>query len=132
MVHGCGCLLLECLEQWLQYMTCNTVACTPKYAMLCFTARCKEILTAALPFKKPHTHGHKHGGMSPVGIPDQALQVMEVHEAKLADWWLQVEVDDVLPADPFQVLAVAHPRQMVDDLLIPWNLEAIPEGEGTL
>ena len=51
---------------------------------------------------------------------------MEVHEAELADRRLQVEVDDVLPAHPLQVLAVTHPCQVVDNLLVPRNLEAVP------
>ena len=51
---------------------------------------------------------------------------MEVHEAELADWGLQVEVDDVLLADALQVLAVTHPAQVVDDLLVARDLEAVP------
>ena len=53
--------------------------------------------------------------------------MVEVHEAELADWGLQVEVDDVLLADALQVLAVTHPAQVVDYLLVARDLEAVPE-----
>lgn len=62
----------------------------------------------------------------PVCIPDQSLQVVEIHESEFADGRLQVEVYDMLSAHPLQILAVAHPGQVVNDLLVPWDLEAIP------
>jgi len=66
------------------------------------------------------------GGGAPVGVPHQALQVVEVHEAELAHWGLQVQVDHMLPADSLQVLAVGHPAEVVDDLLVARDLESVP------
>lgn len=66
------------------------------------------------------------GGSIPVCIPDQAFQMVKVHESEFAHRWLQVQVYDMLPADPLQVLAVTHPCQVVDDLLVPGDLEPIP------
>ena len=54
--------------------------------------------------------------------------MVEVHEAEFTDRRLQVEIDDMLPAHPLQVLAVTHPRQVVDNLLVPWNLETYLHG----
>ena len=51
---------------------------------------------------------------------------MEVHEAEPGDWRTQVQVDDKLPADTAQGLAVAHPGQGIHYLLVPGQLDAKP------
>lgn len=63
---------------------------------------------------------------SPVGIPDDAVHEVVVHEAEARDWRPQVEVNDVLLAYSPQRLAVTHPCQGIHYLLIPWQLDAKP------
>ena len=52
--------------------------------------------------------------------------MVEVHETEFADGWLQIKVNDMLSADPLQILTVAHPGEVIYDLLVPWNFEPIP------
>ena len=63
---------------------------------------------------------------APVGIPHNALQEDEVHQSEFCDRGLQVKVNNMLPADTFEVLGMTHPGQMIDDLLVAWNFDAIP------
>ena len=51
---------------------------------------------------------------------------MEVHEAESGDRRAEVQVNDVLPTDAPQGLAVAHPGQCIHYLLIPRQLNAEP------
>lgn len=63
---------------------------------------------------------------TPVCISDYTLQENKVHEPELGNWGLQVEINDMLPADSLQILGMTHPCQVVDNLLIPGDLDAIP------
>lgn len=62
----------------------------------------------------------------PVGIPDNPVHEVEIHEAEARHRGAQVKVDDVLLADPPQGLAVAHPGQSIHYLLITRQLDAKP------
>ena len=51
---------------------------------------------------------------------------MVVHEAEAGDGGPQIQVYHMLPCHPPQVLGVAHPRQRIHYLIVPWQLVSVP------
>ena len=71
-------------------------------------------------------HSSCDAGVSPVGISDNAVHEVEVHQPEARDRGTQVQVNHILPAHPPQSLAVTHPGQSIHNLLIPGQLDAKP------
>ena len=61
----------------------------------------------------------------PVCVSDNTVQKDKVHKAELCDRRLQIKVNNMLPTCPLEILCMAHPSQVIDNLLISRHFDTI-------